>query len=111
MGKGKVDPLGLITAAQAGGYAVGAFNMHNPETTQALIRAGVEVWISNHRSVDGILGYVQRLGALVGAADKAQAYAEKNKGTKPLCVETPIADHKAFVTTTQTMIRMSHFNL
>jgi fructose-bisphosphate aldolase class II len=39
MGKGKVDPLGLITAAQAGGYAVGAFNMHNPETTQALIRA------------------------------------------------------------------------
>ena len=39
MGKGKVDPLGLIAAAQAGGYAVGAFNMHNPETTQALIRA------------------------------------------------------------------------
>ena len=39
MGKGRVDPLGLIAAAQAGGYAVGAFNMHNPETTQALIRA------------------------------------------------------------------------
>ncbi|MFB8387347.1 ketose-bisphosphate aldolase [Microbacterium sp. NPDC055910] len=35
----RVDPLGLIAAAQAGGYAVGAFNMHNPETTQALIRA------------------------------------------------------------------------
>ncbi|MEZ3157167.1 class II fructose-bisphosphate aldolase [Microbacterium sp. BWR-S6Y] len=34
-----VDPLGLVTAARAGGYAVGAFNMHNPETTQALIRA------------------------------------------------------------------------
>lgn len=33
------DPLGLIKKAQAGGYAVGAFNMHNPETTQALIRA------------------------------------------------------------------------
>ena len=40
-----------------------------------LIRAGVEVWISNHRSVDGILGYVRRLGALVGAADKAETYA------------------------------------
>jgi fructose/tagatose bisphosphate aldolase len=40
MGKGRVDPLGLIAAAKAGGYAVGAFNMHNPETTQALIRAG-----------------------------------------------------------------------
>ena len=33
------DPLGLIEAARSGGYAVGAFNMHNPETTQALIRA------------------------------------------------------------------------
>lgn len=35
----KPDPLGLIEAARSGGYAVGAFNMHNPETTQALIRA------------------------------------------------------------------------
>ena len=40
-----------------------------------LIRHGVEVWISNHRSVDGILDYVRRLGALVGVADKADAYA------------------------------------
>src|SRR6187551_1489055 len=31
-----------------------------------LIRAGVEVWISNHRSVAGILDYVRRLGAMVG---------------------------------------------
>src|SRR6478752_4683232 len=29
-----------------------------------LIRAGVEVWISNHRSVPEILDYVRRLGAL-----------------------------------------------
>lgn len=42
-----------------------------------LIRHGVEVWISNHRSVDGILDYVRRLGALVGAADKAHAYADE----------------------------------
>jgi fructose-bisphosphate aldolase class II len=35
----KPDPVGLIEAARSGGYAVGAFNMHNPETTQALIRA------------------------------------------------------------------------
>jgi iron complex transport system substrate-binding protein len=40
-----------------------------------LIRRGVEVWISNHRSVAGILDYVRRLGALVGAADKAAGYA------------------------------------
>ena len=42
----------------------------------ALIRHGVEVWISNHRSVAGILDYIRRLGALVGAADRANAYAD-----------------------------------
>ena len=41
-----------------------------------LIRDGVEVWISNHRSVPGILDYIRRLGALVGAADRANAYAD-----------------------------------
>lgn len=40
-----------------------------------LIRAGIEVWISNHRSVAGILGYIRRLGAMVGAAEKAERYA------------------------------------
>lgn len=40
-----------------------------------LIKAGVEVWISNHRSVDGILAYIRRLGGMVGASDKADAYA------------------------------------
>jgi iron complex transport system substrate-binding protein len=40
-----------------------------------LIRAGIEVWISNHRSVDGILGYIRRLGAMVGAAEKAESFA------------------------------------
>jgi iron complex transport system substrate-binding protein len=45
------------------------------DIARELIRAGVEVWISNHRSVEGILAYVRRLGALVGAADKADAYA------------------------------------
>jgi iron complex transport system substrate-binding protein len=42
-----------------------------------LVRAGVEVWISNHRSVAGILDYVRRLGAMVGAAAKADAYADQ----------------------------------
>ena len=45
------------------------------DIAQALIKAGVEVWISNHRSVEGILGYVRRLGALVGAAERAERYA------------------------------------
>ena len=41
-----------------------------------LVRRGVEVWIANHRSVDGILDYVRRLGALVGAAQRASEYAD-----------------------------------
>lgn len=43
----------------------------------ALIRAGVEVWISNHRSVEGILDYIRRLGALVGAAERANELASR----------------------------------
>src|SRR5437868_5318756 len=45
------------------------------DIAQALIRRGIEVWIANHRTVDGILGYVRRLGALVGAGAKAERYA------------------------------------
>lgn len=41
-----------------------------------LIRAGVEVWISNHRSVAGILDYVRRLGALVDAAEAGAHHAD-----------------------------------
>jgi len=43
----------------------------------ALIRSGVEVWISNHRSVAGILDYIRRLGALVGESTRAQAWADE----------------------------------
>ncbi len=56
--------------------AIGFSDMQ-ADIAQALIRCGVEVWISNHRSVDGILAYVRRLGALVGATDKAGAYADQ----------------------------------
>jgi iron complex transport system substrate-binding protein len=41
-----------------------------------LIRCGIEVWISNHRSVEGILDYVRRLGALVGAVAPAMALSD-----------------------------------
>src|SRR5690606_35978864 len=40
-----------------------------------LVRRGVEVWIANRRSVDGILDYIRGLGALVGVAAKADAWA------------------------------------
>lgn len=42
-----------------------------------LIRAGIEVWISNHRSVAGILDYIVRLGALVDAGAQAQELAAR----------------------------------
>jgi iron complex transport system substrate-binding protein len=47
------------------------------DIARELIAAGVEVWISNHRSVAGILDYIRRLGALVGAADAAAALARR----------------------------------
>ena len=46
------------------------------DIAQALIKRGVEVWIANHRSVEQILGYVLRLGALVGAVDRARQYVD-----------------------------------
>src|SRR3954454_18477940 len=38
------------------------------DIAQALIKRGVEVWIANHRTVEGILAYVVRLGGMVGVA-------------------------------------------
>ncbi|HZP64899.1 MAG TPA: ABC transporter substrate-binding protein, partial [Rudaea sp.] len=55
-------------------FVVG-FSDIQADIARELVAAGVEVWISNHRSVDGILDYIRRLGALVGAADKAGALA------------------------------------
>ncbi len=55
-------------------FVVG-FSDIQADIAQALIKSGIEVWISNHRSVDGIVSYVRRLGALVGAGDRAERYA------------------------------------
>jgi iron complex transport system substrate-binding protein len=45
------------------------------DIARELVRRGIEVWIANHRSVDGILGYVRRLGAMVGAVERAERFA------------------------------------
>ncbi|MBD8879054.1 cobalamin-binding protein [Rhodanobacter sp. 7MK24] len=47
------------------------------DIARELVKAGIEVWISNHRSVDGILAYIRRLGAMVGAHEKAEVYARR----------------------------------
>jgi iron complex transport system substrate-binding protein len=57
-------------------FVVG-FSDIQADIAQALIKRGVEVWISNHRSVDHILAYVRRLGAMVGAWEKAEQFALK----------------------------------
>ncbi|KFN48906.1 ABC transporter substrate-binding protein [Arenimonas composti TR7-09 = DSM 18010] len=55
-------------------FAIG-FSDIQADIAAELVRRGVEVWIANHRSVGEILDYVRRLGALVGCAAKAEAYA------------------------------------
>ncbi len=39
-----------------------------------LIRAGLDVWISNPRSIEGILEQMRRVAVLVGAGDRAEAW-------------------------------------
>ena len=56
--------------------AIGFSDMQ-ADIARALILAGVEVWISNHRSVAGILAYIRRLGAMVGAAEGAEQLAQQ----------------------------------
>ncbi|MEW9573707.1 ABC transporter substrate-binding protein [Rhodanobacter sp. Si-c] len=55
--------------------AIGFSDMQ-ADIARELVKAGVEVWISNHRSVDGILAYIRRLGAMVGVHEKAEACAQ-----------------------------------
>jgi iron complex transport system substrate-binding protein len=57
-------------------FVVGFSDMQ-ADIAQVLIKAGIEVWISNHRSVAGILGYIRRLGALIGVAERADRYAQE----------------------------------
>jgi len=67
----KIDKI----LALAPDLAIGFSDMQ-ADIAAALVKAGVEVWISNHRSVPGILAYVRRLGALVGVPAQADAYAQ-----------------------------------
>ena len=66
----KVDEIARL----APDFVVG-FSDIQADIAQALVKRGIEVWIANHRSVDGILAYVRRMGAMVGAGDKAERYA------------------------------------
>ena len=57
-------------------FVVG-FSDIQADIARDLIKGGVEVWVSNHRSIAGIVDYIRRIGALVGAHDRADAYARR----------------------------------
>ncbi|MBK9689204.1 MAG: cobalamin-binding protein [Saprospiraceae bacterium] len=46
------------------------------DIAKSLIALGMEVWVTNHRSIQGILDFVVRLGAMVGKADQAIQWTE-----------------------------------
>src|SRR3546814_10055790 len=82
-----------------------------------LVRRGVEVWISNHRSVAGIVDYVRRLGALVGVAEAANAYADElQRGLDDIAAEAARLPRRPRVyfrseehtTELQSLMRMSY---
>ena len=54
-----------------------AFSDLQGDIARDLVKAGVAVHVFNHRSVDGILDYVRRLGAMVGAGARASAWADE----------------------------------
>jgi iron complex transport system substrate-binding protein len=69
--------------------AIGFSDMQ-ADIAAALILAGVEVWISNHRSIAGILGYVRRLGALVGACRRCRCLRRPTAGrVEAACASRP----------------------
>jgi len=67
--------IGEILALQPD-FVIG-FSDIQADIARELIAAGIEVWISNHRSVTGILDYIRRLGAIIGAADRGEALARQ----------------------------------
>ncbi|KIZ42731.1 MULTISPECIES: cobalamin-binding protein [Rhodopseudomonas] len=52
-----------------------AFSDLQAEIAAAIVRAGIAVHVFNQRDIAGILAMIRTLGALVGAADRAEALA------------------------------------
>jgi iron complex transport system substrate-binding protein len=47
------------------------------DIARELIAAGIDVWISNHRSLEQVLDYIVRLGSLVGRFQDAQSLVNR----------------------------------
>ena len=71
------NPLRWIEAAKAGGYAVGAFNMHNDETAQALLQAAEQadapVYLQVGRAIIPHMGVKKAYELTVRNAEESDA--------------------------------------
>jgi len=74
---GWVDPRAVIAQAVAGGYAVGAFNMHNEETTQALVLAAEQgkapVFLQVGRAIVPHMGLAKAFDMTKRIAEESEA--------------------------------------
>lgn len=73
----QANPRTMIKNAQKGGYAIGAFNMHNEETTEALVwaaeRAKAPVFLQVGRAVIPHMGVRRAYEMTRRIADKSEA--------------------------------------
>lgn len=71
------NPLRWIEAAKAGGYAIGAFNMHNDETAQALLQAAEQadapVYLQVGRAIIPHMGVQKAYELTVRNAEESDA--------------------------------------
>ncbi len=74
----QADPRALIEAARGGNYAVGAFNMHNDETTEALVwaaeRANAPVFLQVGRAVIPHMGVARAYQMTRRIAEQSNAH-------------------------------------
>ena len=77
-------------------FAIGFSDLQADIAAQR-VRAGVEVWISNHRSVEGILDYIARLGAIVGVPERANALVDElRRGLDDIAANAPSRRPKVY---------------
>ena len=76
---GNFDPAEIVHSARRGGYAVGGFNMHNVETTQALIQAAesasAPVFLQVGRAIVPHMGLAEAFRMTRRELDKSDAKA------------------------------------
>ena len=73
----QADPRALIEAARIGGYAVGAYNMHNDETAEALVwaaeRANAPIFLQVGRAIIPHMGVTRAFELTRRVAERSKA--------------------------------------